>query len=175
MTSAFLGKTLLAFALLHSVLQGQICLLLQVLLPTFAFQSSIMKGHIFGVLVLKGLVCLQRTIPLQLFQHYWSGHRFGLLWYWMVSLGNEQRTFCCLWDCIQVLHFGFFVDSDGYSISLKGFLTTVVYIMIIWVNSPRPVCFSSLILKMSTFIAAMSYLTTSNLPWFMDLTFQVPM
>ena len=36
-----LGKTLLAFALLHSVLQGRICLLLQVFswLPTFAFQS----------------------------------------------------------------------------------------------------------------------------------------
>ena len=28
---------------------------------------------------------------------------------------------------------------------------------------------------MSTFIPAISCLTTSNLPWFMDLTFQVPM
>ena len=28
---------------------------------------------------------------------------------------------------------------------------------------------------MSMFILAISYLTTSNLPWFMDLTFQVPM
>ena len=28
---------------------------------------------------------------------------------------------------------------------------------------------------MSTFTIAISYLTTSNLPWFMDLTFQVPM
>ena len=28
---------------------------------------------------------------------------------------------------------------------------------------------------MSMFTLAMSYLTTSNLPWFMDLTFQVPM
>ena len=28
---------------------------------------------------------------------------------------------------------------------------------------------------MSTFILAISYLTASNLPWFMDLTFQVPM
>ena len=27
---------------------------------------------------------------------------------------------------------------------------------------------------MSTFTLAISYLTTSNLPWFMDLTFQVP-
>ena len=32
MTSAFSGKTLLVFALLHSTFQGQICLLLQVLL-----------------------------------------------------------------------------------------------------------------------------------------------
>ena len=32
MTSAFSWQTLLAFALLHSVLQGQICLLLQVFL-----------------------------------------------------------------------------------------------------------------------------------------------
>ena len=34
------------------------------------------------------------------------GHRLGLLWYWMVCLGNEQRSFCCFWECIQVLHFG---------------------------------------------------------------------
>ena len=45
-----LGKTLLAFTLLHSVLQGQICLLFQValdFLPTFALQSSIMKRTSF--------------------------------------------------------------------------------------------------------------------------------
>ena len=34
---------------------------------------------------------------------------------------------------------------------------------------------SSMIPKMSTFTLAISCLTTSNLPWFMDLTFQVPM
>ena len=45
----FLGKILLAFSLLHSVLQGQICLLLQVSswLPTFAFQSPLMKRTSF--------------------------------------------------------------------------------------------------------------------------------
>ena len=32
----------------------------------------------------------------------------GLPWYWMVCLGNEQRSFCRFWDCIQVLHFGLF-------------------------------------------------------------------
>ena len=35
--------------------------------------------------------------------------------------------------------------------------------------------FSLLIPKMLTFTLAISCLTTSNLPWFMDLTFQVPM
>ena len=42
-------------------------------------------------------------------------------------------------------------------------------------NSPIPVHFSSLIRKMSMFTLAISSLTTSYLPWFMDLTFQVPM
>ena len=31
------------------------------------------KGHLFGVLVLEGLVRLHGTIQLQLLQHYWSG------------------------------------------------------------------------------------------------------
>ena len=72
-------------------------------LPTFAFQSSRMKRTSF-LGVIEGLVGLHRTIQLQLHQHNWSGHRVGLLWYWMVCLGNEQRSFCCFWDCIQVLH-----------------------------------------------------------------------
>ena len=75
-------------------------------LPTFAFQSPIKKIYIFGVLVLEGLMGLHRTIQLQLLQHYWLGDRLGLLWYWVVWLGNEQRSFCHFWDCIQILHFG---------------------------------------------------------------------
>ena len=62
--------------------------------PTFAFQSPIMKKTSFWVLVLEGLVGLHRTIQLQLHKHYWSRHRPGLLWYWMVCLENEQRSFC---------------------------------------------------------------------------------
>ena len=45
-------------------------------LPTFAFQSPIMKRTSF-LGVLKGLVGLHRTV--QLLQRYWLGHRFGLL------------------------------------------------------------------------------------------------
>ena len=57
------------------------------------------------MLVLKGLVGLHRTVQLQLLQRYWLGPRLGLLWYWMVCLGYEQRSFCHFWGCIQVLHF----------------------------------------------------------------------
>ena len=42
-----LGETLLAFALLHSVLQGKICTPGVSWLPTFAFQSPIMKRTSF--------------------------------------------------------------------------------------------------------------------------------
>ena len=49
------------------------------LLPTFAFQSPMMKKTFFGVLVLEGHISLHRTIQLQLLQHYWLGLRLGLL------------------------------------------------------------------------------------------------
>ena len=57
------------------------------------------KDIFLGVLVLEGLIGFHRTIQLQLLQHYWYGHRLGLPWYWMVCLGNKQRSFCCFWDC----------------------------------------------------------------------------
>ena len=104
-----LGKTLLAFALLHFVLQGQTCLLLQVSLDFLFLHSSPLwwKGHLWQVLVLEGLIGLHRTVQLQLLKHYWLGHRLGSPWYWMVWLGNKQ-SYCRFWDCIQVLHFRLF-------------------------------------------------------------------
>ena len=74
-------------------------------LSTFAFQSLIIKRTSLWVLVLR---CLHRAVQLQLFQRYWLGHRLGLPWRWMVCFGNEQRSFCCFWDFIQVLHFVLF-------------------------------------------------------------------
>ena len=65
------------------------------LLPTFALQSPKMKRTSFMSVSSKRSVGLHRTIQLQLLQRYWLGHRLGLLWYWMVCLGNEQRSFCC--------------------------------------------------------------------------------
>ena len=69
-----LDKTLLAFALLNFVLQGQTCLLLQVCLDFLLLHSNPLRWKdifffFFLVLLLEGLVNLHRTIQLQLFQH----------------------------------------------------------------------------------------------------------
>ena len=82
-------------------------------LPTFAFQFPIMKRTFFGGISSIKSVDPHRTIQPQLLQYYWSGHRLGLLWYWVVCLGNEQRSFCHFWDCILDC----FVDCDDYCIS----------------------------------------------------------
>ena len=119
-----LGITLLAFALLHSVLQGQICPLLEISLGFLLLHSSPLwwKGHLFLVLVLEGLVGLHRIIQFQLLQHYWLGHRLGLLWYWKVCLRNEQRSFCHFWNCTQVLYFGLFCWLWGLLHFFSGIL-----------------------------------------------------
>ena len=64
-------KTLLAFALLHCVLQGQTCPLLLVSFNVLLLRSSPLwwKKHLFLVLVLEGLVGLHRTVQLQLLWH----------------------------------------------------------------------------------------------------------
>ena len=123
-------------------------------LPTFAFQSPMMKRTSFFHVSSKRSCRSHRTVQLQLLQRYSSKYRLGLPWYWMVCLGNEQRSFCRFWDCIQVLHFGlFFFYYHGYSISSKGFLPTVVDIMAIWIKFthssppspvwPFPICLDS--------------------------------
>ena len=92
------------------------------------------EKDIFLVLVLKGLVGLHRTVQLQLLQRYWLGHRLGLMWYWMVCLGNEQRSFCRFWDCIQVLHFRLFCWLWWLLHFLYGILANSIDIMVIWVK-----------------------------------------
>ena len=131
-----LGKTLLAFDLFHSVLQGQIFLLLWVSLDFLLLHSSPLywRGHLFSVLVLEGLVGLHRTLQLQLLQHYWSGHRLGLLWYWMLVL-ERNRDHSAVFEIAPKYSISdSLVDCEVHSISSKGFLLTVVNIMVIWVK-----------------------------------------
>ena len=87
-----------------------------------------MKRTSFGVLVLKGLVGLHRTIQLQLLQHYWLGHNHGIEWFALEtnrdhSVVFEIASMYCISDS--------FVDHGGYSISPNGFLPTIVDIMVI--------------------------------------------
>ena len=82
------------------------------------------------MLVLECLVSL-RTIQLQLLQHYWSGIDLdydGIEWFALEKNRDHSVIFeiaskYCISDS--------FFDHDGYSISSKGFLPTLVDIMVI--------------------------------------------
>ena len=97
-------------------------------LLTSAFQFPIMKRTFFEVLVIKGLGGNHRTIQLQFLQHYWSGHRLGIT---VICPGKLQRSFCHFETASKYCISDFFVDYNGYSISSKEFLPTVVDIMVI--------------------------------------------
>ena len=125
-----LGKTLLALSLLRFVLKAKFAYY-STWLPTFAFQSPIMKRtFFFWMLVLEDFVCLHRTIQLQLLQCYCLGHRLGE-WFALETNRDHSVIFeiasrYCISDS--------FVDHDSYSISSEGFLPTVVHVMVIWVK-----------------------------------------
>ena len=79
------------------------------------------------MLVLKGLVGLHRTIQLQLLQCYWLDN-CDIEWFALEMNRDHSVIFeiaskYCISDSS--------VDHDGVSISSKGFLPTVVDIMII--------------------------------------------
>ena len=83
------------------------------------------------MLVLKGLVGLHRTVQLQLLQHCWLGIDLDycdIEWFALKTNRDHSVIFeiaskYCISDSS--------VDHDGYSISSKGFLPTVVDIMVI--------------------------------------------
>ena len=86
------------------------------------------------MLVLKGLVGVHRTIQLPLLQCYGWGiglDHHDIEWFALEmnrdhSVVFETASKCCISDS--------FVDYDGYSISSKGFLPTVVDTMVIRVK-----------------------------------------
>ena len=90
-----------------------------------------MKRTYFLVLVLEGLVGLHRTIQLQLLWHcgwgidwdYCDIERFALETNRDHSIVIDISSKYCISDSL--------LDHDGYSISSKGFLPTVVDIKVI--------------------------------------------
>ena len=83
------------------------------------------------MLILKGLVGLHRTIQLQLLQHYWWSLDLDygdIEWFVLETNRDHSVVFeiapkYCISDS--------FIDYDGCSIFSKGFLPTVVDIMVI--------------------------------------------
>ena len=83
------------------------------------------------MLVLEGLIGLHRTVQLQLLQRYWLGQDLDYChteWFLLETNRDHSVVFetaskYCISDSS--------VDHDVYSISSKGFLPTVVDIMVI--------------------------------------------
>ena len=89
-----------------------------------------MKRTSFGMLVLESLVGLHRTVQLQILQHYWSGHRLDycdIEWFAL----ETNRDHSVVFEIAPNTSFWTLVDYDGYSISSKGFLLTVIGILVI--------------------------------------------
>ena len=85
-------------------------------LPTFSFQSPMMKRtsffFFFLKLVLKGHACLHRTGQLQLLWHQWLMHRLGLLCIeWFALEVNRDQSVLWLDPSTACL-----VNYEGYSI-----------------------------------------------------------
>ena len=79
------------------------------------------------MLVLKGLVGLHRTIQLQLLQCYWLDN-CDIEWF-ALEMNRDHSVIFEIASKYSISDS--FVDHDGYSISSKGFLPTVVDIMVI--------------------------------------------
>ena len=100
-------------------------------LPTFAFQPPIMKRTSFGGVSSRRSCSLHRSVQLQLFSitgqgidlDYCDSEWFALEMNKDHSVIFEVASKYCISDS--------FVDYDGYSISSKVFLPTVVDIMVI--------------------------------------------
>ena len=82
---------------------------------------------------------------------------------WLALESNRDHTFVfeialkyCILDS--------FVDYEGYLISSKGFLPTVVDIAVISIKFTHSSLFSSLLPEMHIFTLTISCLVTSNLP-----------
>ena len=170
-----LGKTLLSFAMLHFVLQGQTCLLFWVSLDSLLLYSSLLwwKGHHFLVLVLGSVAGLCRTDCLQLIQYQLVEASIWMTDVEWLALGTKQDHSVIFEVVPKYCSLNSFFGFEDYFISSKEFLPIVVDIMVIWIKFTHSRQFM-LIPRMSMFILTISCLTTPNFPWFMDLIFQVP-
>ena len=101
-------------------------------LPTFAFQSCMMKRTSFLAVSSRRSCRPSLNHSIQLLQNYWLGHRLGLLWYWMVSLETNRDHSVIFEIASKYCISDSFVNYDGYSISSKGFLFFFFFLRFIY-------------------------------------------
>ena len=135
MTSTFSWQNSISFCPASFCTPRPNLLLLQVSLDFLLFHSSpLWKRHLLGVLVLEGLVGLHRTIQFQFLQHYWWDIDLDycdIEWF-ALEMNRDHPVIFEIPHKYWIL--GSFVDSEGYSISSKVFLTALVDIMIICIK-----------------------------------------
>ena len=83
------------------------------------------------MLVLEALVGLHRTIQLQLLQHYWWDIDLDYCDIEWFALESNRDHSVIFETASKYYILDSFFDYEGYSISSKGFLPTVVDIMVI--------------------------------------------
>ena len=128
-----LNRTLLAFVLLHFVLQDQTCLLLQISLVFLLFHSNPLwwKGHLFLVLVLEGLEVFIESVNFRFFSYrgwgidldYCNVEFFALETNWdhSVIFGIAPK-YCLLDSCWLWGLFNFFWGVLAHSSRYNGHL-----------------------------------------------------
>ena len=126
-----LDKTLLAFVMLHFVLQGPTYLLLRVSLYPLHLHFSPLGWKCHSFFSCSRRCC--KTHQFHLLQHRWLRYEldhcdvewFALEMNWD-PVFFEVATKYCISDT--------FIDYEGYSISSEGFLPTGVDIIVIWIK-----------------------------------------
>ena len=78
------------------------------------------------MLVLEDLVGLHRTVQLQLLQHYWWGIDLDYCDIEWLALKTNRDHLVVFEIALKYSILDSFVNYEGYSISSKGFLPTVV-------------------------------------------------
>ena len=82
-------------------------------------------SFLFLVLVIEGLVGLHKIVQLQLLQRYWLAiglDSCDIEWFALEMNQNQSVVFETAWSLVHY---------EGFSISSKRFLLTVVYIMFV--------------------------------------------
>ena len=167
-----LEETLLAFALLHFILQRpNLPVTLDILTSCLCIPIPWWwKGHLFLVLALEGLIGLHRTGNISFFGIIGWGTELNYCDVELFAL-ETNRDHSVVFEipskyCIS----NSFVDCESYDYPFL-LRDSCLYKWIEWSsesNLPIAIHLSSLIPKMLIFTLAISCLTMSSLPWFID-------